>query len=67
MLSENNKKNIVNFIIGKCGKEQNTKNIANIYLNEDETYLYAYKYKVKVYTISSSNFHAATYEDETLY
>ena len=48
--------NIINFLIGKCGKTQNVKNIVKIYLNKDEAYYYAKLYNGHVYPISSCEF-----------
>ena len=40
-LDEKHLKTIINFLIGKCGKTQNVKNIVKIYLYKDEAYYYA--------------------------
>ena len=65
-LEEKHKKNIINVLIGKCGKIQNNKNIVKMYLNEDEAKYYANKYNGIVYPISSSTLiDNITYNDDT--
>ena len=51
---QNNIKNIINVAVGECSKEINSKNIAKVYLNEDEANYYAKKYNGVVHHISSS-------------
>ena len=64
-LNENYNKNIINFLIGKCGKIKNSKSIVKIYLNKAEAYINAEKYKGDVKRIKSENiFEDVTFKDE---
>ena len=54
-LSEFDKKNIVNVVIGKCGKEEKTKNVSRLYLDQREANYYAKKYGGIVRTLSSTH------------
>ena len=64
-LNENYNKNIINFLIGKCGKIKNSKSVVKIYLNKTEAYYYAKKYKGDVKRINSENiFEDVTFKDE---
>ena len=53
-LSDSDKKNIVNVAIGKCSREQNTKCVAKLYLDQREASHYAKKYNGVVRTLAST-------------
>ena len=63
-LTDKNKKNIINFAVGRCGKKYNHKNISKIYLNESEANFYAKKYNGIVHHIESNDFVDTKYDDD---